>query len=404
MKDYFLLAWKNLHRRKLRSWLTLIGIFIGVSAVVALISVGQSLETGISSQFSELEPDKIIVQNANAGFGPPGAGAIASLSDNEVKLIERNPRVKIVFPQYLRPSNAEFNNVPQMTYVSSIPMDSKSQEIVYSSINDFVENGSLLSSSDSGKVVLGYMFSNEEYFGKEVKIGDKITINDKEFKIKGILEQTGTFTKNMAIYILDEDVEKMLDVNEEYDYINVYVKDIKQVEQVAEEIRESLRKDRNEDIGEESFTVTTAKSNLDSINNILFIVRVIVIAIATISLVIGGIGVANTMFTSVLERRDEIGIEKAIGAKNSAIQMIFLFESGLLCFIGGILGALFGILLSFSITSITSALIGNNLLKINISWSLLIGAALFSFVVGILAGYIPAMQASKLNPVEALRK
>ncbi len=403
MKDYFLLAWKNLKRRKLRSWLTVLGVFIGVAAVVSLISIGQSLQNAISSQFSGLEPDKITIQNINSGFGPPSAGSISSLTKNEIDLIKKNPRVKEVFGQYLKPLSVNFNKISKNTYTSSVPMDSNLQKIQYQSIDD-LEKGNLLSSNDIGKVMVGSDIVKEEYFERELRIGDKILIEGKEFRIGGILSKTGSFTTNLAIFMLSKDMEDIIESKEEYDYINIYVKDIKQTEQVAEEIRESLRRDRKEDIGEESFSVTTAQNSLQSINSILSIVNVIVIAIATIALIIGGIGVANTMFTSVIERQDEIGIQKAIGAKNSAIELIFLFEAGLLCLFGGFTGALFGLFLSWGIASVSSYFLGDELFKITISWSLLIGSALFSFIIGLIAGYIPSKQASKLNPVEALRK
>jgi len=133
-------------------------------------------------------------------------------------------------------------------------------------------------------------------------------------------------------------------------------------------------------------------------------VNIIVIGIAAISLFVGGIGIANTMFTSVLERTKEIGTMKAIGAKNSDILSLFLIESGLLGLTGGIIGASLGIILALSVSEIANAALGTTIIQVSISWPLVFVAITFSFVVGIGSGVIPALQASKLKPVEALRR
>ena len=150
-------------------------------------------------------------------------------------------------------------------------------------------------------------------------------------------------------------------------------------------------------------SIDTTGSTLSNINTVLIMVNAVVIAIASIALLIGGIGVANTMFTSIVERKKEIGIMKAIGAKNKDIMKIFLIESGLLGFFGGLAGALFGLTIAYLVSSIARQIIGGELFKVTLSWPLLIGASLFSFIIGLIAGYIPARQASKLNPVQALR-
>ncbi len=404
MKDYFLLAWKNIHRRKLRSWLTLIGIFIGIFTVVALISIGYSLQSAVSSQFSHLEVDKITIQNINSIFGIPGSGAISPLKEHDVSLVKRNSNAKVVYGQYSKTAKIVYNNINSNAYIIGIPSNPNFQKISYQPIKDSVYKGKLLSSKDARSILVGSNFNNKEYYGREIKIGDQIIIDGTDFKVLGILKETGSFTNNMAIFMLDKDIEDIKKIKEEYDLINVYVKSTKDVDKVVEEIKEAFRKDRKEKKGEESFTVTTSKTALENINNILSIIKIVVVTIAVISLIIGGIGVANTMFTSVLERRNEIGIQKAIGAKNTAIQMIFLFEAGLLCLIGGVSGAISGLLFSYIVVKIASIIVGASSIAVTISWALLLGASLFSFVIGLIAGYFPAKQASKLNPVVAMRK
>jgi putative ABC transport system permease protein len=172
--------------------------------------------------------------------------------------------------------------------------------------------------------------------------------------------------------------------------------------EVAELIKKAMRRDHNVKEGEEDFTVTTSLQLVQGFNNILNIVQIVLIGIAAISLFVGGIGIMNTMYTSVLQRRKEIGIMKSIGAKNRDILAIFLLESGLLGIIGGIIGVTLGLMLSKAV-EIAAASMGVDLLKAYVSLPLIVSALIFSFLIGAVSGMMPALQASKLQPVDALR-
>ena len=151
---------------------------------------------------------------------------------------------------------------------------------------------------------------------------------------------------------------------------------------------------------------TSASSPLPiigTLNSTLFAVQLFVYIIAAISLAVGGIGIMNTMYTSVLERTKEIGVMKSIGARNSAIFTIFFIESGLLGMVGGIIGIILGLVFAFGLSAIGRVALGSNLIQASISPVLVFGALLFSFVLGTAFGVLPAYQASKLNPVDSLR-
>jgi putative ABC transport system permease protein len=132
-------------------------------------------------------------------------------------------------------------------------------------------------------------------------------------------------------------------------------------------------------------------------------VQIFVYVIAGISIIVGGIGIANTMYTSVVERTKQIGIMKAIGAQRKTIFTLFLLESGFLGFIGGVVGILLGAGIAYGLAFLGSAALGSDLIRVSLNWSIIFGALLFSFIVGTVAGLFPAMQASRLVPVEALR-
>jgi putative ABC transport system permease protein len=207
----------------------------------------------------------------------------------------------------------------------------------------------------------------------------------------------------MVYFIPREDLEELLGIKNEYDMIIAQVEDRDRIEEISESIKKELMRLRDLDEGEEDFTIQTPLQAISSVNTILDIINIIVAGIAGISLAVGGIGIANTMYTSILERRKEIGVMKAIGAKNSDIAQIFLIESGLLGLVGGILGAIVGISIAFLGAGIANQALEENLFKVSISYTLIFSAIAFSFVIGALSGVLPAIQASKTNVVDALR-
>jgi putative ABC transport system permease protein len=404
IKDYFSLSLQNLRRRKLRAWLTMIGIIIGIAAVVSLISLGNGLKTAVLGQFSSLSVDTLTVTNAETGFGPPGSTAIKKLTEHDLKLVESVPGIKIVIPRLLRVASIKFNDAVKYNYVVSMPQDKSKLDFIYTTFGVKAESGSLLGANDKGKVLLGSDYIDMDFDGKKLRVGDKLIIQGKNFEVIGFLKKSGTFQLNIAIMMLDDDIKEVLKIRDEWDFIAVRVQNKDNLEQVASKISDKLRKDRNEKVGEEDFSVQTPAKMLSSVTTILNIVNIIVSGIAAISLIIGGIGIANTMYTSVLERTREIGTMKAVGAKNRDILWIFLIESGMLGLVGGIIGTSLGMGFAFLVGYAGDVAFGQHILEVTISWTLLLGALAFSFVLGIAAGTLPAIQASKLNPTEALRK
>jgi len=403
INDYFSLAFGNLRHRGLRSWLTILGVFIGIAAVVSLISMGQGLEAAVTGQFGALSVDKLTIQNKGAGFGPPGSTVAVKLNEHDVEVIKGVSDVNLVVPRLIRVGKIEYNKVADFGYFGDIPEDKKLAEIVYESFNSKVAEGKLLEPGDKGKVLLGNEFLNSQRFEKEFKVGKTINIEGKDFQIAGILEKSSSFTINGVILMLHSDMKQVFNTDDEYDLIVAQVKDPKQIDIVAKEIERKLRQNRHEKIGEESFTVQTPLQALSSVKTILNVINIVVIGIAAISLLVGGVGIANTMYTSITERKKEIGVMKAIGAKNKDILFVFLIESGLLGLVGGIAGAIIGLGGAITASKIAGVFLGENIFVITISWPLLIGAVLFSFLIGVLSGILPASQASKTRVVDALR-
>lgn len=400
-KDYFILALSNLKHRRLRSLLTALGVIIGIAAVVGLISLGNGLENAITGQFSSLDADKLIVQSASTSFGPPGSTAVRKLNEKDVKLIESINYVSDVVPRLIRIVKIEYNDEVQFVYSMNVPEKTEEVKIVIDSFNIKLEEGRFLDAKETGNIVIGNDIKN--LFGKELRVGSKIKIQNEEFEVIGILEKSSSFQINQIIFISEENLKEILDIENEIDLIVVQISDENQIHEIAEEIEKKLRRDRNQKIGEEDFSVQTPLQSIQAINTVMSIINIIISGIAAISLLIGGIGIANTMYTSVVERKKEIGVMKAIGAKNNHILIIFIVEAGTIGLIGGIIGSIIGLGMALALSSLASIYLGGIDFSIKISWPLIISAVGFSSLVGILSGILPALQASKLNIVEAIR-
>jgi len=194
----------------------------------------------------------------------------------------------------------------------------------------------------------------------------------------------------------------LLDYGDDVDLIAVKVRDEDLMDRTKEDIEKLLRKRRDVDVGEEDFEVSTPEAMMETVNSVLGGVQAFIVIIASISILVGALGIVNTMTTSVLERKKEIGIMKAIGAKNSQIFLQFFFESGMLGFMGGLVGAVLGTLISVAGISGINGFLGSEMSPV-IDPILIGGALLGSFIVGSVAGIVPAMSAARQNPVEALR-
>jgi len=393
----------------------MVGIFIGIAAVVGLISLGQGLQSAVTAQFATLSTDKLTIQNAGTGFGPPGSTSIEKLNEHDLKVIKGVRGVEYVIPRLVRMIKIDYNNIGQFKYIGDIPDDSELADVVYESIGLDAKEGRLLKSGDSGKVVIGSNIAKKEEFGKAIEVGKNINIQGKNFQVIGILKKGSSFQVNDIVMMLSSDMKDLLDIDDEIDMIIAQVEEPKEIKEVGDRIEKEMRKDRNLDLGEEDFSVQTPLEAISAVNSVLTSINVVVVGIAMISLIVGGIGIANTMYTSVLERRREIGTMKAVGAKNSDVLFIFLIESGLLGLVGGLIGVAIGLGMALGVASGANNYFGLEIITISLSNTLSIFgmeitllniiflSIIFSFFIGILFGVIPSYQASKLKPVDALR-
>ncbi|HLD72281.1 MAG TPA: ABC transporter permease [Candidatus Nanoarchaeia archaeon] len=402
LKDYFRLALHSVRQRKMRSWLTLLGIFIGIAAVVALISLSQGLESAIKEQFVKLGSDKVIVQAIGSGYGPPGSGAVAPLTKSDLDEIKKVKGVDQAFGRLIRSVKVQFDKEIEYTYAVSVPDDNEDLQLVIEVNNYELEQGRMLKKEDKYKAVLGKDLATD-LFGKEVQLQDTLEIEGKEFKVVGLLKKSGNPQQDVALVVPEAALEEILGIEGTKDMIAVKVNPGEELSTVSERLKKELRNHRKVKEGKEDFSVETPENILATLTTILAIVQGILVGIAAISLLVGGIGIMNTMYTAVLERTKEIGIMKATGARNSQIWFLFLTESGLLGLLGGIIGVSLGLGISKTVEYVAYQIYEAYLIRADISWILILSMLLFAFAIGAISGALPARQAAKLKPVDALR-
>ncbi len=403
IKDLFGIGIKNLKHRKKRTFLTILGIIIGISAVVALISIGQGLSYSINQEMEKIGTDKIFIQPKSAtGMTMSAEGGAGTIGKKDLNLVKKITGVSEATGIYSHMVKVGFEKEERATYSYGYPKKQSEANLMDEVHTWKAEQGRMLKPGEKGKAIIGKDIA-ETLFEKDIQIGNKITLDDEEFKVVGIFKKVGDPGIDKGVLISENELRELYDEPELFTYIYVEIGPAENPELTGDRIERKMRKNRGLKEGQEDFSVQTPLEMMEMFTNILDIVSIVLIGIAAISLLVGGIGIMNTMYTSVLERTHEIGIMKAIGAKNSGIMKLFLVESGILGLIGGILGVLIGYMISKAVEIIAAQAMGTVFLRAFFPIELLIGALLFSFIVGTLSGVLPAQRASKLKPVDALR-
>ncbi|HDS45952.1 MAG TPA: ABC transporter permease [Methanomicrobia archaeon] len=410
------LALNIIAHSKLRSWLTILGIVIGIAAVVAIVSIGEGMQANVESHLGGLGADLITISpgggRAAAGFrGPPGGGpgggetAAATdakdLTKKDVQVLRTIDGIAAIHGTVS--GSGEVYYLGEKTTISIEGVD----PLVWKEITTAkLASGRLLGASDYNAVILGSSIAVDT-FKQPLTVNRVLTIEGKSFKIVGILEESGGFDGNDRTIIMPIDAARDVldDVSDaEFDTITIKVANTDDVEQIMEEAKEKLRIFRHLAEGKEDFRMTSAKAMQATMSDVTQTMSLFLEAIAAVSLLVGSVGIANTMFTSVLEKTKEIGIMKSIGAKNGDIMMIFLLNAAIVGLIGGVIGICLGAAISSLLPMLGMRMMGmGGELTTKITPMLLVYAILLAVGIGVAAGVIPAHRASKLKPVDALR-
>jgi len=394
LSEYIRISFNSLRRRKLRSWLTIIGIIIGISAIVSLTLIAQGTENAVNEAFEQFGTDVILVQGG-ATFSRPTPGEYG-LSDRDINFFESFGEVDFVIPYSYDTQEVEFKDEKKYPIVYAI--DTELWDEFLKRSNFEVEKGRAFQDGETGSVVVGWKL-NQDYFENKVDLKSRIKIGGKSFKVVGIYERVGNDADDTAISMNIDDARKVYAPEDKVTGAQIIVKDGVDIDKFAEYLEEEYEDYR----GDKNFVLSTSTAILEQINSVLGILQYVVVGIAGIALIVGSVGIANTMYMSVLERTKEIGIMKSIGATNNAILTMFLIESAFFGIVGGIIGCIIGILMAVIAKFAIEAFAPGIPFLILIDPGVIIGALIFSAISGIVSGILPARNASKLNPVDALR-
>lgn len=405
IKEYFKIALRNLTTRSLRSWLTIFGIVIGVFLIISLLSLSEGLKEAMTEQLQALGGDVIMIMPGGGGEQEMMMSMMLggdNLEREDLEVIKKTRGVDSVVPMSYTTISIRYGEEKKTTLIAGVEWEG-SLEIFQRFQGWELEQGRWPIVGRK-EIVLGKEVATE-LFDEKIKLGREMVIKGRRFEIVGTLFSLGNQSDDSNTYI---DLELYHELTgEEKGSANMamaVIEDGEDLDKIAEKIEENLEETRKRKIGEESrdFSVITSEKISGIANNILSIIQLAIFVFAGIAIVVGGIGITNTMFTSVRERTREIGTMKAIGAKNAAISKIFLIEAGIIGLAGGLGGTLLGIIFA-KLVGLYTQTSGAFYFSAAISPALILFGLLFSFFVGCLAGFLPARQASRLSPVEALR-
>ncbi len=413
LEKSFKIALHIILHSKLRSWLTILGIVIGVASIVSIVSIGSGFEKDVQKQLGTFGSDIITISagfdRANECPGPhcrqrPGELNILSqvkpLTHKELQAIKLISGISFINP-LITGSEAVYY-LGKTASLSIEGVDPKAWKFVTTAS---IDKGRFLTSGDSNAIVIGNAVAHD-VFGDEIGVNRQLRIANKSFIIVGVLQKSGGFGFDdrkvfMPMGFAEDILKKQSNT---YDAILVKVKDENEITKVENTLTKKLMVVRKVNEDTQDFTVLSMKTVQERVSTVLKGFTFFLGVIAAVSLIVGAVGIANTMFTSVLEKTREIGVMKAVGAKNFDILVIFLLNAGLIGLVGGILGAIGGVSVAVVLPKLAAMFLsGGQTLTTSISISLLIFVVVFSITLGIASGIIPAYRASKLKPIDALR-
>ncbi len=401
-----------LNANKLRSGLTILGIVIGVAAVIAMLSVGQGAQNSITSSINGIGTNVLYVfAGSSARFGGGGGSLVRNV--RPLKMADAQalmdpfqaPAVKAVAP-ILQGGNISASAKGQTTTTTVYGVT----PAYFSVRNEQVTQGALFNdqqvNAHARVVVIGVDLATT-LFGRTTNlVGDSIRINGQTFSIIGVLQSKGGSSfgssDNQVIIPLTTARDRVIRrMGTEVDTIYIQATSAETATEASTQVSQIMRMRHHVEVGSEDFSVFSSQDLLQTASSIIGILTVFLGGIAAISLLVGGIGIMNIMLVSVVERTREIGLRKAVGARNRDIMIQFLVESLFLSLLGGLIGILLGWLISLIVGQIAAA--SGTALTPAVSLNAILLATLFSAGVGLFFGIYPARRAAQLEPVEALR-
>jgi putative ABC transport system permease protein len=396
--ETFRVALEAILSNKVRSGLTMLGVIIGVLAVILLVSIGEGAQVYITKELTGMGTNLLIITpgktSTSGGFHPPSAGTVRKLTYDDSQALKRRAwLLSDAVPLVFGTGRIKYQNMGRDTMI--IGTTPEFQRIR----NLFIETGSYVTQGDvdsKAKIVVLGTKVKEELFGQENALGMAVTLSDARYRVVGVMQKRGTslgMDLDDIVFIPVTSGQELFDTDGLFEIIASTPR-TEDVDRAIAQIKEVLIKRHAH---KEDFTIQTQGAMLQTMNTILSILTAVLGGIAGISLLVGGIGIMNIMLVSVRERTREIGIRKAIGARNSDIMAQFMIEAITLSGVGGIIGILLGVGIALLIPLFVTVL------PTSVSiWSIVMAFS-FSMAVGVFFGVYPAHKASLQDPITALR-
>ena len=402
-------ALDSLNANKMRSMLTILGIVIGVAAVIAMLSIGRGAEASITSSIESIGTNLVYVTAGSTSENGvrTSAGSAATLTIDDANQLAGLPNVEVVAPQ--TESFVQVVYQGQNTNTRLMGVTSGYQDLGSMTLAD----GEFLSDTDQANrslvVVLGSSVAETLFGSTSGVVGQRVRMNGQPFKVIGVLESkggTGFMNQDDQVFVPLSTALYRLTGGMRFrgsnviSQINLKASNSKVVDSVVTEVTQAMRQLHGTVEGADDFTVTSQEATLQTATAVTDTLSIFLGGIAGISLLVGGIGIMNIMLTTVSERTHEIGLRKAVGALRQDIMMQFLVESMVLSLLGGIIGVVLGAGIASLMGSIQ---ISGTTIQPAVGLDSVLLATLFSMAVGLFFGIYPATRAARLQPVEALR-
>ncbi|MFZ2190293.1 MAG: ABC transporter permease [Candidatus Magasanikiibacteriota bacterium] len=409
-KDNIQIAYQSLMRQKMRTILTVIALSIGISSVVIIMSAGKGLEHMVLGELDIYSPNTLNIEARVPGKGETGSATsmasgvtITTLKNTDMEEILKNKNIDGAYNYVTSQEVVKYAGEKKSTIIFGYGAQVPQVDVVELSSGRFytVEEEDSLAQV----IVLGYKIK-DTLFGDEEAIGKNVYVGGKAFRVVGVMVERGAsfgFDFDSVVYIPTKTLQKKFLGTDYTIGINAHVTDINKINSTKEDI-EYLLRERHDitDVSKDDFKVTTMEEIRSTLETIVGGITLLLVALVCISLIVGGVGITNIMYVSVAERTFEIGLRKAVGAKNKDILQQFLSEAVLLTFAGGVVGIILGLIISYLVYYGAVSYGLNWIFSISI-FSVVLALG-FSTIVGLFFGIYPAKKAANLDPIEALRK
>lgn len=391
LDDLMKLVISDLYKKKFSSFLTLFAISLGILTIFLIFLLSSGFSNSLDAEFEKLGTNRLYVTSTVSGLS---GSASEDLNDNLLKQVESRPYVDKIYPYVMQ--SVQFKHGSEFS--SRLVVGTKLSSDYFEANGAEIQLGRFPKETEKYSLVLGSRAATD-LFSKDLRVGSNVEISGVKFKVVGVLETFGNPEDDMNVFVNIDTLRDIFDLGNEIGLFDVIVVEGYDTTLAQNNLQVFL----DNRVGEDVLDIRSPQDLLGSVDTILDIIKYTLGGIGFIALLVGALGIVNTMYVVVSEKQKDIGIMKAIGARDFDILFMFVFQSGMFGLLGGILGILLaaGVSVIFEIVAQSS---GFTFLVIEFDWVAAAGLLVFSFIIGVISGYLPSKQAADLVLVDAIRK